>query len=325
MNPRSVIEEIQNFDIQSIKDKLEFQRRYSGKDGLLTRMQEYFKSLAAEEKRQLGSSMNLIKRVVEEKLKNADLRFFSSKMGDEKDLSRPVGLFFSSDRHILNCVMDEVCDIFSRIGFDIFEGPEIETEFFNFSALNFPDDHPARDMQDTFFIDGVASHLLRTHTSPVQVRVMSTQSPPLRFLAPGKVFRCDHDATHSPVFHQVEGLFVDKEVSFSDLKSVLVFFARSFFGDDVQVRFRPSFFPFTEPSAEMDILWKSKGNTWLEILGCGMVHPQVLINAGIDPDIFSGYAFGVGVERLAMLKYGIGDIRLFYENDIRFLSPQMNQ
>jgi phenylalanyl-tRNA synthetase alpha chain len=221
--------------------------------------------------------------------------------------------------------MEEVCIIFERIGFEIYEGPEIESDFNNFSALNFPEDHPARDMQDTFFLKDHPAYLLRTHTSPVQIRVMSQSAPPYRFLAPGKVFRCDHDATHSPVFHQIEGLYVDKHVSFSDLKSVLLYFSKSFFGSDVQIRFRPSYFPFTEPSAEMDILWKEKGNKWLEILGCGMVHPNVLRIVGIDTETWRGFAFGVGVERLAMLKYGINDIRLFYENDVRFLTSYVDK
>lgn len=324
-HPEKLISEIEKFDIQSVKDKLEFQRRFTGKEGLWNQLLVFFKSLDATEKKIFGMSLNQIKAAIDRKIYEAETRLSAQSVRSSAwDLSKPVELYFRTHIHILNLVFEEVCDIFERIGFEIYEGPEIESEYYNFSALNFPEDHPARDMQDTFFIEGYSHFLLRTHTSPVQIRVMSQNLPPHRFLAPGKVFRCDHDATHSPVFHQIEGLHVDKNVSFRDLKAVLLYFAKSFFGSNVQVRFRPSFFPFTEPSAEMDILWEEKGNKWLEILGCGMVHPNVLKNAGLDPESWTGYAFGMGVERLAMLKYGISDIRLFYENDLRFLTPEMN-
>lgn len=320
-HPDVLIEEIEKFDIQSVKDKLEFQRIYTGKEGLWNYLLEYFKTLDSANKKKFGIALNRIKSAIEKKINDSEARLSSDfKKTEGHDLMRPVGFIFQTDIHVLNKVLEDVCTIFKHIGFEIFEGPEIESDYYNFTALNFAQDHPARDMQDTFFIEGDARFILRTHTSPVQVRVMQKYPPPHRFLAPGKVFRCDHDSTHSPVFHQLEGLYVDKNVSFSDLKAVLLFFAQSFFGSDVQVRFRPSYFPFTEPSAEMDILWKEKGNRWLEILGCGMVHPNVLKNADLNSEVWTGYAFGMGIERLAMLKYGINDIRLFYENDIRFLT-----
>lgn len=323
-NIDDVINDIQNFEIQSISDKLEFQRKFSGKEGLLPQVLSYFKNLESSEKKKLGPQVNRLKNVIEEKIKTFNSNI---KRGEISflDPTRPLDLFFPGSCHVLNLVTEEVCKIFNEIGFEIAEGPEVEDEFHNFSALNFPEHHPARDMQDTFFLDVTGkSWLLRTHTSPVQIRVMQTGKPPFRFLAPGKVFRCDHDATHSPVFHQIEGLFVDKDVRFSDLKGTLEYFVVRFFGPGTQIRFRPSFFPFTEPSAEVDVLWSQYGNRWLEILGCGMVHRKVLENCGLDPEDWRGFAFGMGVERLAMLRYGIDDIRLFYENDLRFLSAEMD-
>jgi phenylalanyl-tRNA synthetase alpha chain len=220
----------------------------------------------------------------------------------------------------------EICDIFRRLGFNIAEGPEVETDYYNFEALNFPNDHPARDMQDTFFISD--DIVLRTHTSPLQVRIMEKQSPPIRVIAPGKVYRCDSDLTHTPMFHQVEGLVVDKNISFGDLKGTLTAFVHQFFDTDISLRFRPSFFPFTEPSAEVDILCvicRGEGcrvcsqTGWLEVLGSGMVHPAVLENVNYDTTTYTGFAFGLGVDRMAMLKYSINDLRKFFENDLRFL------
>jgi phenylalanyl-tRNA synthetase alpha chain len=223
--------------------------------------------------------------------------------------------------------MQEIIDIFSGLGFAVEEGPEVESDYFNFQALNFPADHPARDMQDTIYVSD--RYLLRTHTSPVQIRVMQRQQPPLRCIMPGRVYRCDYDVSHSPMFHQVEGLYLDRDVTFSQLKGILTFFVRRMFGAQTALRFRSSFFPFTEPSAEIDIacvICAGKGcrvcgsSGWLEILGAGMVHPEVIRAGGHDPKRYSGYAFGMGVERVAMLKYGIDDIRLFFDNDVRFLN-----
>jgi len=228
--------------------------------------------------------------------------------------------------HPITLILNEVCGVFEKMGFSIAQGPEIELDFYNFEALNIPPDHPARDMQDTFYVDDKV--LLRTHTSPIQVRTMEKMSPPLRIIAPGKVYRCDSDVTHTPMFHQVEGLMVDKNVSFSHLKGILTYFAQEIFDQDTAVRFRPSFFPFTEPSAEIDIqcvMCRGKGcrvcsqTGWLEVLGAGLVHPAVFRHVDIDPDVYSGFAFGLGIERIAMLRYGINDIRLFYDNDLRFL------
>jgi phenylalanyl-tRNA synthetase alpha chain len=218
----------------------------------------------------------------------------------------------------------EIKKIFSRLGFSVAEGPEVESDYYNFEALNTPKLHPARSMQDTFYIS--EELMLRTHTSPVQIRTMEQNKPPIRIIAPGRVYRRDTpDASHSPVFHQVEGLYVDEGVSMSDLKAILATFAREMFGKDAKVRFRPSFFPFTEPSAEVDIWWQSaKGGKWLEIMGCGMVDPNVLKMVGLDPDVYSGWAFGMGIDRIAMLKYGLKDIRLFFDNDMRFLEQFTN-
>jgi phenylalanyl-tRNA synthetase alpha chain len=233
----------------------------------------------------------------------------------------------AGSRHPVTLVIEEICDIFAGLGFLVAEGPEIELDYYNFEALNFPKDHPARDMQDTFFVQD--NLLLRTHTSPVQIRTMLQQAPPVRVIAPGTVYRCDYDATHSPMFHQIEGLMVDKGVTFGDLKGILTVFTNQMFGSDIGVRLRPSFFPFTEPSAEVDIacvICRGKGcrvckNTgWLEILGAGMVDPEVFRHVGYDAEQVSGFAFGMGIERVAMLKYGINDMRLLFENDVRFLS-----
>ena len=236
---------------------------------------------------------------------------------------RPI---FPGSLHPVTQVTQQICDIFKQVGFDIAEGPEVESDYYNFEALNFPKDHPARDMQDTFFVSDTV--VLRTHTSPLQIRIMEKHDPPLRIIMPGKVFRCDSDLTHTPMFHQVEGLMVDEHVSFGDLKGILTLFVHQLFDDQTSLRFRPSFFPFTEPSAEVDILCvicRGKGcrvcshTGWIEVLGSGMVHPALFENVGYPADRYTGFAFGMGIERLAMLKYGIDDIRKFFENDLRFL------
>jgi phenylalanyl-tRNA synthetase alpha chain len=237
------------------------------------------------------------------------------------DLGLPPAFKPHGCQHPLTLVTNEVIDIFARLGFTVSTGPEIVDEWTNFTALNFPQNHPARDMQDTFFVDNMPGYLLRTHTSGVQVQELLKGVLPVRTISPGMVFRRDSDATHSPFFHQVEGLYVDQGVSFADLKQVLYHFVNAFFGKGTDFRLRPSYFPFTEPSAEMDIAWVRNGKQgWMEIMGCGLVDPAVLSNCGVDPELYTGFAFGIGVERLAMLRYGIADIRVFYENDIRFLN-----
>lgn len=238
---------------------------------------------------------------------------------DQTDITLPGTWNQKGAIHPLTQIQNEIEDLFYSMGFDIAEGPEIETDYYNFEMLNFPPNHPARDMQDTFFTK--SGNVLRTHTSPVQIRFMKSHEPPIRMIAPGRVYRCDSDITHSPIFHQIEGLVVGEKISFCDLKGTLEALIKRFFPGDTKVRFRPSFFPFTEPSAEVDVSYthKSGESGWLEVLGCGMVHPNVLRNGGIDPEKYTGFAFGLGVERFAMIKFGIRDIRLFYENDIRFL------
>jgi len=285
-------------------------------------------SVSPEERPEMGKLANVVKKELEAAFEEAKTRLaglLSASKG-AVDVTMPGRIPHRGKLHPISRVTWEACDIFERMGFEVVEGPDIETDYYNFESLNIPKDHPARDMQDTFYISD--NLLLRTHTSPMQVRVMEKQRPPVRIVAPGKVYRRDSDVSHTPMFHQVEGLLVDKGVSFGDLKGVLIGFVREMFGPDVGVRFRPSFFPFTEPSAEVDIecvLCKGSGcrlcsqTGWLEILGSGMVDPNVYRFVDYDEEEISGFAFGVGVERIAMLKYGIDDIRLFFENDVRFL------
>ncbi|MBI3593203.1 MAG: phenylalanine--tRNA ligase subunit alpha, partial [Nitrospirae bacterium] len=278
-----------------------------------------------------GKKINDVKQFIETELdlKESGLREEELKRqlaAESIDITLPGKYVPFGREHPINKTLSEVVDIFVKMGFSVEEGPEVELDYYNFEALNFPKDHPARDMQDTFFVSD--DIVLRTHTSPVQVRGMEKRRPPVRFIAPGKVYRCDADITHTPMFHQVEGLMVDKGITFSNLKGILEAFLHQMFGPDTPVRFRPSFFPFTEPSAEVDIgcilcngagCRVCKGSGWLEILGAGMVNPAVFEHVGYDPEEFSGFAFGMGIERIAMLKYSIDDIRLFFENDIRFL------
>jgi phenylalanyl-tRNA synthetase alpha chain len=281
-----------------------------------------FKTLDNSVKKEFGAQLNILKKLAEAKLADAEQNFKTDthQSNINIDFSRPSGFASYGSIHPLNVVKNEIIDVFKKIGFEVVTGPEIEDDWHNFTALNIAADHPARDMQDTFFLHQNPDIVLRTHTSPVQIRTMLNNKPPIRIITPGRVYRCDSDTTHSPVFHQVEGLYIAEKVSFADLKQTLFHFVKEIFGDGVAVRFRPSFFPFTEPSAEMDIEWNKKGKkSWMEILGCGMVDPQVLINCGIDPEKYTGFAFGLGVERITMLKYGISDIRLFLDNDIRFL------
>jgi phenylalanyl-tRNA synthetase alpha chain len=306
--------------VSSIADLEQVKARYLGKSGVLTEHLKGLGKLSAEERPAAGAAINVAKQAVEalinarrDAILNAEQ---AQKLASETiDVTLPGRGKSQGGLHPVTLALQRIEELFRSIGFDVAEGPEIETDFYNFTALNIPEDHPARAMHDTFYID--AEHVLRTHTSPVQIRYMQDKKPPLRIIAPGRVYRVDSDATHSPMFHQVEGLWVDEQVSFANLKGVVQDFLQRFFDrDDLQVRFRPSFFPFTEPSAEMDMSW---GDRWLEIGGCGMVHPNVLGHVGIDSEQYRGFAFGLGVERLAMLRYGVNDLRLFFENDLRFL------
>ncbi len=305
---------------------------YLGKKGSLTEQLKQLGKLPADERREAGQSINKAKQAVQKAIEarktalEADA--LNAKLKAETvDVTLPGRAADVGGLHPVTRTRDRIETLFAQMGFEVAEGPEIEDDYHNFEALNIPSHHPARAMHDTFYFD--AHTLLRTHTSPVQVRVMQEQQPPLRIIAPGRVYRCDSDLTHTPMFHQVEGLFVDDEVSFADLKGTIDAFLKRFFErDDLAVRFRPSYFPFTEPSAEVDIecvMCSGEGcrvcshTGWLEVMGCGMVHPEVLRHVGIDNEKYAGYAFGMGVERLAMLRYGVNDLRLFFENDLRFL------
>ncbi len=302
--------------------------KYLGRKGVLTQFLRSISSLPAEERPAAGQKANLIKARLSSDIASA-LRAAeeaADAAGQWIDVSLPGRADPCGSEHPISQISRQICDIFSKMGFDIVEGPEVEKDYYNFEALNIPQNHPARDMQDTFFVS--ADIVLRTHTSPLQVRTMERQAPPVRIIAPGKVFRCDSDQTHTPMFHQVEGLLVDENVSFADLKGTLTAFVHQMFDARTRLRFRPSFFPFTEPSAEVDILCVicrgagcrvCKHTGWLEILGSGMVHPAVFENVGYDTRRYTGFAFGMGVERVAMLKYGIEDLRKFFENDLRFL------
>jgi len=309
-------------DVESLSIK------YLGRKGLVTTFLRNISKLPESERPDAGKNANLLKTVLDKAFKNAADKLKSRKGGadDFIDVTLPGRPLTRGHLHPITKISREISDIFVKLGFDIAEGPEVETDYYNFEALNIPKYHPARDMQDTFYISD--SIVLRTHTSPTLPRVMEKTQPPVRIIAPGKVYRCDSDITHTPMFHQVEGLMVDKNVSFGDLKGILTTFIQQIFDEETSLRFRPSYFPFTEPSAEVDIrcvICKGKGcrvcskSGWLEILGAGMVHPAVFENLGYDTDKYTGFAFGVGIERLAMLKYGIDDLRKFFENDMRFL------
>ena len=307
-----------------------FRVRYLGrKGGLLTGIMRQLGTVAAADRPRLGQLANEIKQEIERLFeeKKALIAGQATSVREAVGLSLPGRFLPFGTLHPVTQVMEEICSIFEGLGFAVAEGPDVETDHYNFEALNIPKHHPARDMHDTFYVTD--SILLRTHTSPMQARIMEAQDPPLRYIAPGKVYRCDSDITHTPMFHQVEGFLVDREVSFADLKGVLTSFTHKMFERELALRFRPSFFPFTEPSAEVDIacvICEGKGcrvckrTGWLEILGSGLIDPEVLKIVGYDPDVYSGFAFGLGVERIAMLKYGIDDIRMYYENDLRFLS-----
>lgn len=309
----------------------EIRVRFLGRKGELTGLMKGLGALSAEERPVVGQLVNTIKDEIESRLEgalaSAREQDIQQRLQSERiDVTLPGRRLSCGTRHPITLVIEEVCDIFAGLGFSVAEGPEIEHDWYNFEALNFPPEHPARDMQDTFFVEN--NLLLRTHTSPVQIRTMLKQKPPVRIIAPGTVYRCDSDATHSPMFHQIEGLMVDKGVTFGDLKGMLTIFTNQLFGQKTGVRLRPSFFPFTEPSAEVDIacvICGGKGcrvckqSGWLEILGAGMVDPEVYRHVNYDAEEISGFAFGMGIERIAMLKYGINDMRLLFENDVRFL------
>jgi phenylalanyl-tRNA synthetase alpha chain len=321
-------------EIEKSKDLRELNNiriKYLGKKGKLTTILRGMANLSPEERPAIGKLANEVKEELEQKFfqKGLELKEIAKKIRLQKekiDVTVPSKVILGH-KHPLTLVLDEIKEIFLGLGYEVVEGPEVELDYYNFEALNIPKDHPARDMQDTFYI--TEEILLRTHTSPVQIRTMEKKKPPIKVIVPGRVYRSDEvDATHSPVFHQVEGLVVGEKVTMADLKGTLITFAKMFYGKERRVRFRPSYFPFTEPSAEMDIsciACDGKGcrvcsyTGWLEILGCGMVHPNVLKNCGYDPEEVTGFAFGMGIERIAMLKYGINDMRLFFENDLRFL------
>ena len=320
------VKAFESFDLEKIEA---FRINFLGKKGILNSLFSDFRKVPLEEKKSFGIELNNLKTAVLEKVR--DLKEVSKKKSDPNKISDPTRSAFkinTGSKHPLSIVKNRIIDIFTQIGFSVSEGPEIEDDWHNFTALNLPHYHPARDMQDTFFIETNPDILLRTHTSSVQVRYMENNKPPIRTISPGRVFRNEAISSRSHcIFHQIEGLYVAEDVSFADLKQTLNYFTKSLFGNK-KMRLRPSFFPFTEPSAEVDIYWGletekdyriTKGTGWLEIMGCGMVDPNVLENCGIDSENYSGFAFGMGIERIAMLLYQISDIRLFFENDIRFL------
>lgn len=324
------IRELEGADGQQILENLRI--KYLGKKGELTSILKQMGSLSAEERPKIGQLANEVRTFIEQDLikRAAELKEdeLAHRLEKEKiDVTLPGTHHELGHKHPLSIELDAIKEIFVGMGFEIVEGPEVEYDYYNFEALNIPKDHPARDTQDTFYIND--NILLRTQTSPVQVRVMEKQKPPIRIISPGRVYRSDAvDATHSPLFHQIEGLVVDKGITFADLKGTLETFVKRMYGEDSVVRFRPHHFPFTEPSAEVDVQCFNchgegcrlcKGEGWIEILGCGMVHPKVLSNCGIDPEVYSGFALGMGLERVVMRKYSIDDLRLFYENDVRFL------
>lgn len=306
--------------------------RYLGKKGQLTEFLKQLKDLAPEERPRAGQAINQAKQslqqIIEQRKHELESSAVKQRLATETiDITLPGRGQVSGGLHPVTHTLERIEYLFAQAGFAVVEGPEIEDDFHNFEALNIPADHPARAMHDTFYFD--EHTVLRTHTSPVQIRTMTNQKPPLRIIAPGRVYRCDSDITHTPMFHQVEGFLVDENVSFADLKGILQDFLRGFFEKDLQVRFRPSYFPFTEPSAEVDIacvMCSGEGcrvcsqTGWVEIMGCGMIHPQVFANTGIDNERYTGFAFGLGVERMALLRYGVNDLRMFFENDLRFLT-----
>ena len=323
------IDDINNILIFNIEDAENFQQKYLSKKGVLNQLFIEFKGLPTSKKKQVGKLLNQLKQIATSKAKSITIPKQKSKKKSSIDLTLPSNYDSMGAEHPLSKVKTKIINIFQRVGFIISEDREIEDDWHNFSALNMPKNHPARDMQDTFFISLNPDTILRTHTSSVQIRYMEENEPPIRIISPGRVYRKeDISARAHCLFHQIEGLYIDENVSFCDLKGIINYFLKSLFGDELKTRFRPSFFPFTEPSAEVDIYWGlnsesdyriTKGTGWLEIMGCGMIDPNVLQNVNIDSKKFSGFAFGLGIERIAMLLYQIDDLRLFFENDLRFL------
>ena len=325
----ALLKEVENFTPKSEKELESFRLKFLGKKGKINALFIAFKGASNDNKKEFGRSINLLKKNTQEKVSKFKLSFKDPEYLENIDFSRNIKLDNLGSKHPISLVKNQIIEIFNKIGFGVSEGPEIEDDWHNFSALNLPEDHPARDMQDTFFVQTDPDILLRTHTSSVQVRYMQKNNPPIRTISPGRVYRNEAVSARSHcIFHQVEGLYINERVSFADLKQCLLYFAQEMFGKKSKIRLRPSYFPFTEPSAEVDIYWGlktesdyriTKGTGWLEVLGCGMVDPNVLDNCGIDSKKYTGYAFGMGIERIAMLKYGVKDLRLFFENDVRFL------
>ena len=333
----ALLNRVEQFNSDKLSEIEDFRIKMIGKKGELTALMEEFKTVAPELKREYGQKINGLKQAILAKIETLREAAENSNANQSKieDMSRPGSAEQLGSRHPISLVKNEIIEIFARLGYTVADGPEIEDDHHVFSALNFPPEHPARDMQDTFFIEKNSSEpsekdiLLRTHTSSIQVRTMENQKPPIRVICPGRVFRNEAISYRAHcIFHQIEGLYIDKNVSFADLKQSLLYFAKELFGENTQIRMRPSYFPFTEPSAEVDVSCNlcggkgcpvCKGTGWLEILGCGMVDPNVLIANNIDPNEYSGFAFGMGVERIAMLKFGVKDLRLYFENDVRFL------
>ena len=334
---KNLLEEVSSTPVKGPEELESFRLRFLSKKGLISDLFDDFRNVPAEEKKEVGQKLNQLKQKALERYNSLKSHLFAGKDSMRvSDLTRPAFPYSTGSRHPISIVRNEIIDIFSRIGFTVSEGPEIEDDDHVFTKLNFAPEHPARDMQDTFYISRISAEdsnpadiLLRTHTSSVQVRVMQSQKPPIRTISPGRVFRNEAISSRAHcIFHQIEGLYIDENVSFADLKQTLLFFARELYGEDTEIRLRPSYFPFTEPSAEMDVSCKICGGKgcnvckytgWLEVLGCGMVHPNVLEACNIDNQKYTGFAFGMGIERAAMLKYQVNDLRLYFENDLRFL------
>ncbi len=324
-----LLEEVGCFTPQSEEELINFRVKFLGKKGVINDLFETFKNVPNENKKEIGKAINALKKNAQKKVNKFRGNFKSVELSEKFDLSRPVNLDALGGKHPISLIRNRILSIFKTVGFGLSEGPEIEDDWHNFSALNLAKEHPARDMQDTFFVQTNPDMLLRTHTSSVQVRYMEKKAPPIRTVSPGRVYRNEAISARAHcIFHQVEGLYIDQGVSFADLKKMILYFAKEMFGEKTEIRLRPSYFPFTEPSAEVDVscnICNSKGcnvckyTGFLEILGCGMVDPNVLQNCGIDPKKYTGYAFGMGIERIAMLSYGVDDLRLFFENDVRFL------
>jgi phenylalanyl-tRNA synthetase alpha chain len=328
---KRLLQEAKLLSISTPEELEEFRLTYLSKRGKFSELFEQFRNLPGNEKKAVGKPLNEGKRLFETIYEESKTQLESSPINHSRDdLTKPDIALSKGYKHPISLIQDEIISVFEKIGFNVSRGPEIEDDWHNFSSLNFPEEHPARDMQDTFFIEKTPDWALRTHTSSVQVRVMDFQKPPIRTLAPGRVFRNEAISSRAHcIFHQIEGLYIDKGVSFADMKQTLLYFAQEFFGSSTKIRLRPSYFPFTEPSAEMDVYWGldsetdyriTKGTGWLEVMGCGMVDPKVLMSSGIDPNVYSGFAFGMGIERIAMNRFQVTDLRQFFENDTRFLS-----